>query len=160
ASCTVRPKLDAGTSKTTVTRNGTTSTVSIAFTACGQYTVTRSCSRSTRLHQPRGRRAIAGLCVSSGSGAAYRARRSEDRNDAGRSRPAGRLYRVRRDGHRPDQAILSTGLRVAVRGLRTRLHELPGRPPERRLHEGRARPARQSAGGDLRRRFGRRRGEG
>ena len=42
ASCTVRPKFDAGTIKTTVTRNGTTSTVTIAFTACGQYTVTRS----------------------------------------------------------------------------------------------------------------------
>jgi len=42
ASCTVRPKFDAGTIKTTVTRNGTTSNVTIAFTACGQYTVTRS----------------------------------------------------------------------------------------------------------------------
>src|SRR5205807_175073 len=39
ASCTVRPKFDAGTIKTTVTRNGTTSNVTIAFTACGQYTV-------------------------------------------------------------------------------------------------------------------------
>ena len=42
ASCAARPKFDAGTIKTTVTRNGTTSTVTIAFTACGQYTVTRS----------------------------------------------------------------------------------------------------------------------
>ena len=42
ASCTARPKFDAGTLKTTVTRNSTTSTVTIAFTACGQYTVTRS----------------------------------------------------------------------------------------------------------------------
>ena len=42
ASCAERPKFDAGTIKTTVTRNGTTSTVTIAFTACGQYTVTRS----------------------------------------------------------------------------------------------------------------------
>src|SRR2546426_3699498 len=42
ASCAVRPKFDAGTLHVTVTRNGTASNVTIAFTACGQYTVTRS----------------------------------------------------------------------------------------------------------------------
>ena len=42
ASCTVRPKFDAGTLHVTVTRNGTASNVTVAFTACGQYTVTRS----------------------------------------------------------------------------------------------------------------------
>ncbi|OLB11375.1 MAG: hypothetical protein AUH07_09595 [Gemmatimonadetes bacterium 13_2_20CM_70_9] len=42
ASCTVRPKFDSGTLHLTVTRNGATSTVTIQFTACGQYTVTRS----------------------------------------------------------------------------------------------------------------------
>jgi len=42
ASCTVRPKFDSGTLQTTVTRNGNTSHVTIQFTACGQYTVTRS----------------------------------------------------------------------------------------------------------------------
>ncbi len=42
ASCTVGPKFDAGTLHVTVTRNGTASNVTVAFTACGQYTVTRS----------------------------------------------------------------------------------------------------------------------
>lgn len=42
AACTVRPKFDAGTFHATVTRNGATSNVTVAFTACGQFTVTRS----------------------------------------------------------------------------------------------------------------------
>jgi hypothetical protein len=42
ASCAVRPKFDSGTLHLSVTRNGATSTVTIQFTACGQYTVTRS----------------------------------------------------------------------------------------------------------------------
>jgi hypothetical protein len=42
AACTVRPKFDAGTLKATVTKNGATSNVTIAFTACGTFTVTRS----------------------------------------------------------------------------------------------------------------------
>jgi hypothetical protein len=42
ADCTMRPKFDSGTLHVTVMRNGTTSNVTIAFTACGQYTVTRS----------------------------------------------------------------------------------------------------------------------
>jgi hypothetical protein len=42
ATCTVRPKFDAGTFKAVVTKNGATSTVTIAFTACGTFTVTRS----------------------------------------------------------------------------------------------------------------------
>ncbi len=46
AACTVRPKFDAGTLHVQVTRtNGTETqqmTVTIDFTACGQYTVTRS----------------------------------------------------------------------------------------------------------------------
>jgi hypothetical protein len=42
ASCTVGPKFDAGKLTAVVTRRGTTSTVTIEFTACGQYTVTRS----------------------------------------------------------------------------------------------------------------------
>jgi hypothetical protein len=40
--CTVAPRFDAGTLKAVVTRNGVTTTVTVAFTACGQYTVTRS----------------------------------------------------------------------------------------------------------------------
>jgi hypothetical protein len=40
--CNVRPKFDAGTFQAEVTRNGNTSNVTIQFTACGQYTVTRS----------------------------------------------------------------------------------------------------------------------
>jgi len=42
ATCTVRPKFDAGTFKAVVTKNGATSTVTIAFTACGTFTVTRT----------------------------------------------------------------------------------------------------------------------
>ncbi len=42
AACTVRPKFDAGTFQAIVTKNGATSTVTIAFTACGQFTVTRT----------------------------------------------------------------------------------------------------------------------
>ncbi|HUL04230.1 MAG TPA: hypothetical protein VLV16_13500 [Gemmatimonadales bacterium] len=42
ASCTMAPRFDAGTLKVVVTKNGTTTTVTVAFTACGQYTVTRS----------------------------------------------------------------------------------------------------------------------
>jgi hypothetical protein len=40
--CNLRPKFDAGTFQAVVTRNGNTSNVTIQFTACGQYTVTRS----------------------------------------------------------------------------------------------------------------------
>ncbi|HET7789714.1 MAG TPA: hypothetical protein VFK78_02870 [Gemmatimonadales bacterium] len=42
ATCAVRPRFDAGTLTAVVTRNGATSTVTVQFTACGQYTVTRS----------------------------------------------------------------------------------------------------------------------
>lgn len=42
AACTVRPKFDAGTFQASVTKNGATSNVTIAFTACGTFTVTRS----------------------------------------------------------------------------------------------------------------------
>jgi len=42
AGCTMGPRFDAGTLKVVVTKNGTTSTVTVAFTACGQYIVTRS----------------------------------------------------------------------------------------------------------------------
>jgi hypothetical protein len=42
ASCTVVPRFDAGTLTAVVTRNGNQSTVTVAFTACGTYTVTRS----------------------------------------------------------------------------------------------------------------------
>src|SRR2546430_17366027 len=49
-------------------------------------------------------------------------------DDAEGSRPAGRLHRVRGDRYRPDQAILSAGLRLEVRGLRTGL-----RSEERRV---------------------------
>jgi hypothetical protein len=42
ASCSDRPRFDTGTLIAMVTRQGTTTTVTIAFTACGQYTVTRS----------------------------------------------------------------------------------------------------------------------
>jgi hypothetical protein len=41
-SCTVRPMFDAGTLKFVATRNGATTNVTIQFTACGSYTVTRS----------------------------------------------------------------------------------------------------------------------
>lgn len=42
ASCTVRPKFDSGTITAVVTKGSATSHVSIQFTACGQYTVTRT----------------------------------------------------------------------------------------------------------------------
>lgn len=42
ASCTAGPKFDSGKIIATVTRNGNTSTVTIEFTACGQFTITRS----------------------------------------------------------------------------------------------------------------------
>jgi len=42
ASCTLRPPFDSGTLKIVVTRNGQTATVTIVFTACGQFTVNRS----------------------------------------------------------------------------------------------------------------------
>jgi hypothetical protein len=42
ASCSVAPRCDSGTLTATVTKNGVTTTVTITFTACGQYTVTRS----------------------------------------------------------------------------------------------------------------------
>ncbi|HYK82284.1 MAG TPA: hypothetical protein VEU55_04005 [Gemmatimonadales bacterium] len=42
SSCTVRPPFDSGKLTLVVTRNSTTSTVTIVFTACGQFTVTRS----------------------------------------------------------------------------------------------------------------------
>jgi len=42
ASCTVEPRFDSGTLMATVSRNGVTSNVTVQFTACGQYTVTRS----------------------------------------------------------------------------------------------------------------------
>jgi len=46
ATCTVAPRLDAGTVMAVVTRQGasgsTTINITIQFTACGQYTVTRS----------------------------------------------------------------------------------------------------------------------
>jgi len=42
ATCTDRPRFDQGTLIAAVTRGGTTTTVTIQFTACGQYTVTRS----------------------------------------------------------------------------------------------------------------------
>jgi hypothetical protein len=42
ATCTVVPRFDAGTLTAVVTRNGATSTVTVQFTACGTYTVTRT----------------------------------------------------------------------------------------------------------------------
>jgi hypothetical protein len=42
ASCADRPKFDAGELVVVATKDGATSTVTIDFTACGQYTVTRS----------------------------------------------------------------------------------------------------------------------
>lgn len=42
ATCLDRPRFDDGTVVATVTRQGTTSTVTIQFTGCGQYTVTKS----------------------------------------------------------------------------------------------------------------------
>jgi hypothetical protein len=42
ATCTVGPRFDTGTVTAQVTKNGVTTTVTVTFTACGQYTVTRS----------------------------------------------------------------------------------------------------------------------
>jgi hypothetical protein len=42
ATCTDRPKFDAGQLDVVATKDGATSTVTIDFTACGQYTVTKS----------------------------------------------------------------------------------------------------------------------
>jgi len=42
ATCSVAPRFDSGTMTVVVTRGTLTSTVTIQFTACGQYTVTRS----------------------------------------------------------------------------------------------------------------------
>jgi hypothetical protein len=42
AACAVAPRFDSGTAVAVVTRGGSTSTVAVQFTACGQYTVTRS----------------------------------------------------------------------------------------------------------------------
>jgi hypothetical protein len=42
ATCTTVPRFDAGTLTAVVTRGGTQTTVTVNFTACGQYTVTRS----------------------------------------------------------------------------------------------------------------------
>jgi|SRR5689334_21515830 len=42
ASCTVEPRFDSGTLTAVVTKNSTTTNVTVQFTACGQYTVTRS----------------------------------------------------------------------------------------------------------------------
>jgi hypothetical protein len=42
ATCAERPRFDTGAITVQVTRQGTTSTITVAFTACGQYTVTRS----------------------------------------------------------------------------------------------------------------------
>jgi hypothetical protein len=42
AECTVAPKFDAGTLVIVMTRGERTATVTIEYTACGQYTVTRS----------------------------------------------------------------------------------------------------------------------
>ena len=42
AACTVAPKFDAGTISAVVTRNAQTTNITVQFTACGQFTVTRS----------------------------------------------------------------------------------------------------------------------
>jgi hypothetical protein len=42
ATCTMAPRFDSGQLKVVVTKGGTTTTVTVVFTACGQYTVTRS----------------------------------------------------------------------------------------------------------------------
>ena len=42
AECTVAPKFDAGKLVIVMTRGDRTATVTIEYTACGQYTVTRS----------------------------------------------------------------------------------------------------------------------
>jgi hypothetical protein len=41
AACTDAPRFDAGTLTLVVTRTGATSTVTIDYTGCGQYDVTR-----------------------------------------------------------------------------------------------------------------------
>ncbi len=42
ATCTLAPRFDSGTLTAVVTQGSKASTVTIKFTACGQYTVTRS----------------------------------------------------------------------------------------------------------------------
>ena len=42
AACDDRPKFDSGTLVAVVTRNGTTSTITITFTACGEFTLTKT----------------------------------------------------------------------------------------------------------------------
>jgi len=42
ATCTTRPQFDAGKVVAVVTRHGATATITIEFTACGQFTVTKS----------------------------------------------------------------------------------------------------------------------
>jgi len=42
ATCTVGPRFDTGTVTAKVTKNGVTTTVTVTFTACGEYTVKRS----------------------------------------------------------------------------------------------------------------------
>jgi hypothetical protein len=42
ASCAEAPRFDAGTLTAVATRNGASATVTIVYTACGEYTVTRS----------------------------------------------------------------------------------------------------------------------
>jgi len=42
ATCAERPQFDAGTVVAVVTRHGETATITIQFTACGQFTVTKS----------------------------------------------------------------------------------------------------------------------
>jgi hypothetical protein len=42
ASCTVSPRFDSGTITAVVTKGGATQTITIAFTACGQFTVTKT----------------------------------------------------------------------------------------------------------------------
>jgi hypothetical protein len=42
ATCSDRPQFDTGTVMAVVTRKGVTATITIQFTACGQFTVTRS----------------------------------------------------------------------------------------------------------------------
>ena len=41
-SCSVEPRFDSGTLTAVVTKGGVSTTVTITFTACGQYSVTRS----------------------------------------------------------------------------------------------------------------------
>jgi len=42
ATCEDRPKFDSGTLVVVATRNGATSTITITFTACGEYTLTKT----------------------------------------------------------------------------------------------------------------------